>query len=157
MHIKMGRTMSYGKNIYSVDMMFAYVNLFKPKHKIVNIDLYTKSLKYPGWGHPTNKSQRYSAIDVINNPKKYRKEMQQIRNANLKYPIIVVNKAVVDGMHRLAKTYLAKKKTIKAITFTKPLMRKFLINTSGNFKKADNIQEHELMQLFYKRFCKKNK
>ncbi len=48
----MVHTYSNSNNIYSVDMMLAYINIYKPKKLIVeiNIDDYLSTLKYKGWG-----------------------------------------------------------------------------------------------------------
>lgn len=140
-------------NAYSVDMMLAYINIFKPKS--IDIESLLSTLKYKGWGDP-RKNIYYSALDVINNPnnKAYADEIVRINNANLKYPIIMEGKYVVDGVHRLAKAYLSNKIKIKAYVFTKPEMNKFLIDKNKDWEKIDKIETYDYIQLFYKRFCK---
>ena len=149
----MVQTYSNNNKIYSVDMMFAYINIYKPKSQKVYIKTLLHNLEHKGWsGGTPNKSDRYSPLDVINNPKKYKNEIERINKANLKYPIIVYNNYVIDGVHRLTKSMLTNKKTIKVYTFTSELMKKFLINSSGNWNKVDRMQTYDFIKLFYERF-----
>ena len=111
----MVHTYSDSKNIYSVDLMLAYINIFKPNDLIISIDIsnYLTTLEYKGWGDPKTKTF-YSPLDVINNPKKYRDEYNRINEANLNYPIIISpNGHIIDGHHRIIKAYLLGKKYIK--------------------------------------------
>lgn len=49
----MVRTYSNGRKIYSVDMMFEYINIYKPKSKYIYITpTLLKNLEYKGWGDP---------------------------------------------------------------------------------------------------------
>ena len=100
----------------------------------------------------------YSALDVMNNKKKYPEETKRIKQADLKYPIIITGTSVVDGVHRLAKSHMTKKKNIKAYVFDKKLMKKFLIPTPKsktiNWNKINNLEMHYFIELFHKRFKK---
>lgn len=148
----MPQTFSNGKKIYSVDMMFGYINMFKPKSQKVKIKDYLKTLDYKGWGDP-DKNIYYSANDVIKNPKKYKKDALRIKNADLKYPIIIHNGYIIDGVHRLCKAHLKGKTEIKAYVFSNTDMKKFLINTKGDWKAVSKLDTHFYIQLFHKRFC----
>ena len=145
------QTFSDGTKIYSVDMMFAYINIFNPPSSKMELGRLTKSLEWKGWGDPAKK-QYYSALDVINNPtnKKYKDEIRRIKNANLRYPIIVHGTNIVDGVHRLTKAHLAEKKYIKCYEFSSALMKKFLLK--GNWKKVDRLSTFDLIKIFYERF-----
>jgi disulfide oxidoreductase YuzD len=145
------RTTSIGDNIFSVDMMFAYINIFKPKYTNINIDSLLHNLEYAGWGDPIL-NIKYSPKDVINNPEKYKKEIEQINNANLKYPIIIYNNNIIDGVHRLTKTVLEKKTKIKTYIFTKKIMEKFIIDKNSDYNKVDNMEISLFIELFYKKF-----
>ena len=92
-------------------MMFAYINLFKPKTVSINVKDLLHVLENEGWGYP-EKGIYYSALDVLKQPKKkiYKQEIERIKSANLKYPIIVVDKHVIEGVHRLTRAYLEGKK-----------------------------------------------
>ena len=104
----MVQTYSNNKKIYSVDMMFAYLNIFKPKSQQVEVNKLLHVLEFKGWGDP-QKNIFYSALDVINHPKKnktYKRELERIEQANLQYPIILDNSGfVIDGVHRLSKAF----------------------------------------------------
>jgi len=151
----MVQTYSENNNIYSVDMMFAYIHLFKPEIITINIKDILSNLDYKCWGD-TSKKIYYSPMDVINNikNKKYADEVERITNADLKYPIIMDGKYIVDGMHRLSKAYILGKKTIKVYKFTKAQMKKFIIDTNINWNSVDQLKTYDYIELFYKRFCK---
>ncbi len=156
----MTQTYSDGNKIYSVDMMLAYINIYKPKFIKVNINDYLHVLDYKGWGDPSKKIL-YSANDVIdsirekNVPKKYVKEHNRIKNANLKYPIIVNGKHIVDGVHRLSKAVLLGKKQIKCYKFDDKIMNSFLLDKNKNWKKIDELKIHNFIQLFHEKFSQK--
>ena len=144
----MVQTFGDGKNIYSVDMMFAYINLFKQKSKSMKVKDLENILYQNVWGNPG----KITPMKVLENPKKYKDHMRRIKHADLKYPIIVYDKFVIDGVHRLTKAYLEKMKTIKAIVFTKDLLQKFKIAKYGDWSKVDKLKIHDYIQIFYKKF-----
>ena len=146
-------TFSNNNNIYSVDMMFAYINIYKPSSIFIDVKSLLKTLEYKGWGDP-KQNIYYSPFNVIENPKNkiYKDEIKRIKKADLTYPIILNNNDVIDGVHRLTKAYLTKQKKIKAYVFTKRQMNKFLINKTGDWEEVDKLQTHDFIQLFYKRF-----
>jgi hypothetical protein len=153
----MGRSFAIDKKIYSVDMMFAYVNILKHPITEVKISDYEHFFNFQTWGD-IRVNKLYSPFDVLNNmqDKKYKNDIARIKKANLKYPVFVYNGYIVDGMHRLVKAKLLKKKTIKAYVFDDKLMAKFLLNNKGNWKKVDSLETYEFIELFIKRFIKKN-
>lgn len=158
----MGRTFSNGKFVYSVDMMFAYVNLFKKqlKAELVPVASLLHVLDFKGWGNQET-GELYSSTDVLANPKKYPNEIKRIKNADLSYPIFVHDDDIVDGVHRLTKAKLEGKTHIKAYVFDAKLMNKFKVGKI-NGEKTDwekineALQEYNQIQLFYERFssCK---
>ena len=149
------QTFSNEKYIYSVDMMFAYINLFKKNLEVesIPVDEIKNALEFKGWGDPRKKL--YSPKDVLKNPKKYPDEVKRIENADLKYPIIMFENPgfIVDGVHRLTKAVLENKKTIRAYVFGKDIMKKFKIAKAGEWDKIDNIHTNEIIETFYKHFC----
>ena len=80
----MPHTTSKGKNVYSVDLMFAYINIFTPKTTKIKLDQINYNMDTQGWGEGN-----ISVNDVLKNPKKYKDDYNRINNANLKYPIII--------------------------------------------------------------------
>lgn len=146
----MPQTYSNNKMIYSVDMMFAYINLHLPMHVVVDVTDFKDVMDYKGWGDPTS-DVFYSVNDVLDDPSSYPHEMQRIHLANLKFPIIVHNQYIVDGVHRLTKAVLKKDATIKAYVFDDALMKQFLLDDKGNWKKVNAVGASELIELFVKR------
>ncbi len=149
------QTFSINKNIYSVDMMFTYLNIFKHETIKIPVSKLLKNLENKSWGDPS-KNIYYSPMDVIKNPKdkKYKNDNNRIKKANLNYPIIITDDRIIDGMHRLSKAYLQNKKYIKAYVFDKKIMKKFLLNNKGNWNEIDNMDIYQLIKLFYKNFNK---
>ena len=149
----MVQTYSDDGSYYSVDMMQAYVNIFKPPVVSVKVSDYTDTLDYDGWGESNSEGSKYSAKDVLNNPKKYRDEMRRINDADLTYPIIISDcgdkKYIVDGVHRLTKATLTHQIFIKAVIISPIMMKKFKVS-----KKLTNSTNYtcESIELFYKRF-----
>lgn len=109
-------------------------------------------MDYKGWGDP-KKNIKYSPNDVLNNPKKYKTDYSRIINADIKYPIIITNDIIVDGVHRLTKAQLLNKKYIKAHIFNDKQMSKFLIGNNKNWEKIDKLQTYDFIKLFNERFC----
>ena len=136
--------------IYSVDMMFAYIKLFKPTSIKINVDDYLHVLDFKGGGMP---SHPISPNMVLNNPAKYKDDYKSIKNADLTYPIIIHNNNIVDGVHRLTKAYMENKKEINAYVFDKVLFKKFLVDKNNTYDKVD-LKLYEYIELFYKRFNK---
>lgn len=157
----MVRLYSYNKKIYSIDMMFAYVNLFKPKTISIDVKTLKPLLEHKCWTMPGNfkkvfeTKKTYSPLEVINNPKKYAYDMDRIKKCNMKFPIIIDSKDVIDGRHRLAKAYMMGMKKIKAYFFDDALMDEFLLSRTGYVKKLDTIDINDIVELFYKKFLKK--
>jgi hypothetical protein len=114
-----------------------YINKENPKSIKLDIKPLIHHLRendWSDWSNPDN--DHFSALDVINNPKKYKEHYKRIQKAELKYPIIIDKKTeyIVDGLHRLAKSHLLKKKYINAFVFDDNLMQKFIITTRKSKK-----------------------
>jgi hypothetical protein len=143
------KTYSDEKNIYSVDMMMAYVNLNKVKAETISIEENLWQMEQPVWGD-------YSPSDVLKHPdkKKYAENIQRIRKADLTYPIFVTSKhQIIDGYHRFLKAIQKKEKTIKAYVFDASLMKKFILNKELDYPAVhQRMQIHELLELFTVRF-----
>ena len=115
----MPHTTSKGKHVYSVDLMFAYINIFKPEIHKINLDSVNYDVNAKGWG-----DGNISVNDVLQNPKKYKDDYDRINNANLKYPIIMDFKGnIFDGVHRYIKAKKLNKKTIKVYLFNNELLK----------------------------------
>jgi len=131
-------------------MMFAYINL----HSLVPVSVVVSELEhvlaFRGWGDPSGK-RFYSSNDVLADPLRYPEDIERVKRADLKCPIIMHNDVVVDGVHRLTRSKLQRKKTIKAYVFDDALMDKFLVNDRGEWAKADALPLHELIEMFVKR------
>lgn len=146
----MNQTFSDGTGkIYSVDLMFVYIHDKKPKP--IDMTINDELLKSQCWTEEKT-GKMYGPSDVIKNPKKYKEDMDRIKNANLKFPIIVYNGMIVDGMHRATKTILSKKNKLKAYNFDKDLMKKFLVTNDDKSEKYNNMYIWNYIELYKKRF-----
>jgi hypothetical protein len=147
---------SAGKNIYSVDMMFSYIEIYKPKYKRVKVKKLLNNLELNCWGDP-KKGRHYSPIMVIKDPskKKYERDVERILNADLSYPIITNGKYVIDGIHRLTKAYLDDAERIKVYRFSNKQLAKFIINTNGDWDQVSQLTTFNYISLFHNRFTRK--
>ncbi len=142
----MPHTTSKGKHVYSVDLMFAYINIFKPEIHKINLDSVNYDVNAKGWG-----DGNISVNDVLQNPTKYKDDYDRINNANLKYPIIMDIKGnIFDGVHRYIKAKKLNKKTINVYLFNNKLLKNFIIDKNSNYNKKLEINEY--IELFYKKF-----
>ena len=135
---------------YSTALMFTYINLCKPKKTKLNLDDLKFNLEYNSW------KNKVRPIDVINDikNKKYKDEVYRIKNANIKYPIIIdSNYNIIDGVHRYVKHIIENRKTIKVYIFDKKLMKKFIIGKRND--EIDNLEINDFIELFYKQFLNK--
>jgi len=137
----------YNNKTYSIDMLFAYINIFKPHSIKINVNDYLNFLEYKTWWVDSKKKISISPKDVIDNPIKYKSQYERIKNANINYPIIIANNNIIDGYHRLAKAHMQNKKQIKAYIIDKVLLKKFVIN-----KNNSKLSINDLIELFYQRF-----
>lgn len=147
----MVHTYSDGDKIYLVDLMIAYVNIVD--YPSINIDTndYLQHLNSKCW---RRYGKKYSPVDVLNDTSNYDHDMNKIKNADLKYPIIIHNGNIVDGMHRLSKAYLHRKSHLKAYVFSDALMKKFLVSNKGDYKKLEKLEVHHFIEMFNDRFHK---
>ena len=145
------KTYADENNIYSVDMMMAYVNQDHPPIIQVSLEEIDWQLDQLVWG-------TYSPRQVIDKPhtKKYAENRERIRKADLSFPIFMTSQyKIIDGYHRLIKATETKQTKIKAYIFSPTLMRKFIINKNRDFVQVhQNMEIHELLELYRKRFEK---
>ena len=144
------RTYHDGKNIYSVDMMLAYLNTHG--HPVVDIPLaeLVPQMEKKVWGD-WSPATVLAKMDV----KKYAANAERIRKADLSYPIIVTGKhIIVDGYHRAAAAFLKGHTHVKAHVFEPALMNKFILDRHMNFVKVhQHMTLTDIMELWFKRFC----
>ena len=145
-------------NVYSVDMIIAYINIFKPKRKYVDIKKFTPLLETKVWkDRELNKC--YSPMEVISDPRKYAKQINRINDANLNYPIIVEKTRkdeypIIDGVHRITKAYISGKNKIEIYELTTSELNKFIIGKTNNWRKIDDLGRYDYIKIFYDRFCR---
>ena len=147
---------SNGKKIYSIDMMIAYIDIFSPKYETVNMSEMESYLNAKIW-YDSEKKIYYSPKDVLNHPKKdtdkfLQHHMTRITNSNLKFPISIYKDEIIDGYHRLTKSYILNKKTIKVFIFDDKIMNKFVVNAKKDYDYVNNLRLYEYIKLFIKNF-----
>jgi hypothetical protein len=137
------------KNIYSVDMMIAYLNTVGLETSQIPVSELTQQLDEKVWGD-WSPATVLAKMDL----KKYAEDANRIRKADMKYPIIVTKKLViVDGYHRVAKAVLKDQKYIKAYVFEPGLMNKFILDRDLNFVKVhQHMTVADVLELYSKRF-----
>jgi disulfide oxidoreductase YuzD len=146
------RTYHDGKNIYSVDMMIAYLNTTGHPVSKLPIEAFGPQMEKKVWGD-------WSPMTVLAkmDVKKYADDAERIRKANMSYPIIVTkNHTIVDGYHRVAKALLKDQTHIDAYVFGPALMNKFILDRDMNFVRVhQHMTVADVLELWAKRFCTK--
>lgn len=145
---------SHGDDIYSVDMMIAGVNLFKPPYGIYQMEDFQDKLKLNVWGDPIDPSKEYSPEDVLFHQELYPEEVKRIDDADVNIPILIdPHFNIIDGFHRLAKLYEQGSEKVRAITIPWSVMDLTLLRDDGDWKKIDEeIKSYTLIELFVRRF-----
>jgi len=154
----MVQTYSDGKYIYLVDLMFMYVNNGNTKSKKISTKKLYNQLSDRCWAN------HISPIEVIRDPDISAKDWIRINNADLRYPIMIDGRIdqnhnfnIVDGMHRLSKTYIMHKKSIRAYIFSPHLMEKFIVGRSPNdYDIVENLSKKDIEKIYIKRFINKS-
>lgn len=119
---------------YSVDMLIEITQ----NNKIENIPIeYLKwNLEEKVWDNNATPNM------VLANPNKYKKDMKRIKDADLKYPILIYNGEIIDGYHRLAKAVKENKKTIKARIITDKQLDASRIDKERVKELSKNAEKH---------------
>lgn len=74
-----------------------------------------------------------SIFQVLNQPNKFAEHINRIKNADISYPLIIMEDpydkygSILDGSHRFAKMLLEKKRKINVVYFTKKELNKLKI------------------------------
>ena len=131
---------------YSTALMFAYIKIFKPHKTKLKVRDLLFNLEFNSW------TNNVKPIDVIRDMKnkKYKREVNRIENADMKYPIIVDSKHnIIDGVHRYVKHLINDKKYIMVYVFDKKTMKKFIVAKRNEEIK---LKINDFIELFNKRF-----
>ena len=155
------RTYNDGKGIYSVDMMFAYLDTHKHPVTTLSMEELRPQLDQIVWG---TESELWSPATVLEKMelKKYTSNAERIKKADLSYPIIVTGAAtkqsikhrIIDGYHRLAKAAFKGQTDMRVYVLDAPLLRKFLLDGDQNFTRVfDEMSVADVLHLYVKRFC----
>jgi hypothetical protein len=131
---------------YSTALMFAYINLQKPKKVKIKTSQLLFNLDLHCW---ENNIKPSDVISCLKNDK-YKDEIKRIKESDTTYPIIVnSNLFIVDGMHRFVKSIINNKKTIDAYMFDKKIMEKFIV---GKRDEKINLKLNDYIELYNERF-----
>lgn len=117
----MVRVYSDGTYCYSVNEMFKYINSNSLEVHQIPVSELAHQLEYDCW------DDKVSPNDVINNPQQHDKEYTRIMNVEMKYPIIMCENYIIDGMHRLSYAYINNHETINVYKFTPVILDMFKI------------------------------
>lgn len=87
-----------------------------------DIDKLIWNFDLPFWNKDGTDDWNLTPWDVINKIEDSNGHQKRVEMADIQFPILLLNKKdewlIIDGVHRLVKTFLAKNKTIKAKIFT---------------------------------------
>jgi len=137
---------SDNKYKYSTALMFAYINLQKPKKIKIKTSQLLFNLDLHCW---ENNIKPSDVISCLKNDK-YKDEIKRIKESDTTYPIIVDSSLfIIDGMHRFVKSVINNKKTIDAYMFDKKIMEKFIV---GKRDEKINLKLNDYIELYNERF-----
>ena len=144
------------KKIYSIDMMIAYIDIFSPEYEKIDMNRMKSYLDTKAW-YDSDKKIYYSPKELLNHPKKdtdkfLQHHMKRITNSDLKFPISIYKNEIIDGYHRLTKSYLLNKKIIKVYKFNDKIMNNFVVNAKHDYNYVGNMRVYEYIKLFIKKF-----
>lgn len=129
-----------GDVVYDVEKLWALTSHIKPFAAQVSDLLWVLSEDY--WSihegsesnenYKTDEEEYISAMDVINEHTISLHHWHAIQNADLSFPILLLELTnhtmdVVDGIHRLAKAFLAKHETIPAIIVPDYILKQAIV------------------------------
>jgi len=155
------QTYNDGKGIYSVDMMFTYLNTIGHPTETISMEDIAPQLEQLVWG---NEPELWSPMTVLTkmDAKKYASDAARIHKADLSYPILVTGATtkqsskhrIIDGYHRAAKAYMTGVKEIKVHILDASLLNKFVLDKDQNFIRVfQEMSVADVIQLYVKRFC----
>ena len=137
------KTYRSGNNIYSVDLMIAFVNSHGYTHTEMLISELEPQLDKKVWGP-------LSPRMVYNDPN-MKDEWERILVADLNYPIMVAAASgkIIDGYHRLLKAKWLGQPTIMVFLIPPGMMTSCLLTNTGNVGWVQNeLQIHEVIEMF---------
>ena len=155
---KMIQTYSDGTFIYSVNLLWKYVNQKNIISKKIKLKKLIPQLKDLCW---SDSKESFSPIQIIKNNNLSPSDYKRIKEADLRYPIIIDSRIdekhnfnVVDGMHRLSKGFLLKKESIRGYIIDKEIMKKCILakNNKKGYQYADSLTKKDIDKLYQIKF-----
>jgi hypothetical protein len=149
----MARLASKGENAYSVDLLIAYVNIYKPAQHTIEMSDLAVYIEQPCW-LAKNTGEIISPAQVLADPERYPFHAESINNADTRYPIIICDEyGMMDGKHRLAKAYRNGNTYINAYILDKTIVDKCYAGPAADWQRIQQqTKPHELIELFHERF-----
>lgn len=135
-------------------MMFVYIRKHKLPEVYARVSDLTYQLKHNTWTN-SDKTVKYSPMSVITNPESNPMEYKKIMTVDLSYPIIITTDGIIiDGMHRLSRSFIEKKEHITAYMFDSKLLHKFIIAKKDEWQKVHSMTIYDFINLYTDRFHK---
>ena len=134
------KTYREGKEIYSVDMMLAYTNLYTTRKVMLKVFELGPQLDELVWGK--NSPRQVMA-------KKTGEDWDRIKHANLSYPILITEDGkIIDGYHRVCRATMDNHTTIKAHVIPDAIMKKCLLVDNGDVGEVQSWPVYKMIELF---------
>ena len=134
------KTYREGKEIYSIDMMLAYTNLYTTREVTLKLYELGPQLDELVWG---KKSPRQVMAT------KTGEDWDRIKHANLSYPILTTEDGkIIDGYHRVGRATMEKHTTIKAYVIPDAMMKKCLLVDNGDVGEVQSWPVYKMIESF---------
>lgn len=139
------------KYIYSIHMIYAYINLFNLVPEKIKIKQVVDNLSQPVWNNKTKPIDVLSVMMKKENNNNYSEDIKQIKQSDVEKPIIITeNDIIIDGMYILAKSKLDSKQHVNAYIIDKSLLKKFRILRHNETDKIKTLNINNYIEIFVK-------
>lgn len=134
-------------NYYSLDMLYAWLNMYNPKGVKADISVFAHHLDEV---ETAQGRARASANTVLNAPNEWPDMMARINRADVNGPVVIFDGAILDGMAILAKAKMLGRATVNVIDMNKAAMNRLILFHKGDEPRP--VEPWEYIQLFVERF-----
>jgi len=141
---------------YSVNMFWWLIKDCNVPSKQYRLNIFKKILTKKMWGDPST-GKWWGPKEVLTQPDKYKEDYKRILEADLRYPILITEKLeVIDGNHRITKSFLEHKGSIRARIIPKRFLKELIVfkTTRNVFDKLGEMNVSDVKKLYSKK--KKN-
>jgi len=141
------------KYAYSVNMFWWLIEECCVPSEKYKLNKFKHVLTDKMWGDPYT-GKWWGPTQVLKDPTKYKEDYDRIKNADLRYPILMTEKfEVIDGNHRITKSFMERKKSIRVRIIPRKILKELIVHktTKNVFDKLDAMDMKDVRKLYLKK------